>query len=203
MPAGRVLGHHAVDLGLGADIDADGRVLQHQQPVALAGPARQHDLLLVAAARAWRCRARARAAATSNFRRIARALAPLLAAGCAGGNPLRRNSPGLRNRFSFTVMVAASASSARLPVAKPSPARDGVGRRAQPDRLAGERDRAASARRDARDRAADRLVAGAAQPGQADDLADADAERDRADMPDREVLAPRAPGRPGLPARRW
>ena len=41
--------HHAVDLGLGADVDADGRILQHDDPVFLPGPAGQHDLLLVAA----------------------------------------------------------------------------------------------------------------------------------------------------------
>src|SRR3569623_76907 len=41
--------HHAVDFGLGADVDADGGVFKHDHAVFLAGPAGEHDLLLVAA----------------------------------------------------------------------------------------------------------------------------------------------------------
>ena len=49
MPVGGQLGDQAVDLGLGADVDA-ARGLVEQQDAALAQqPARQHDLLLVAA----------------------------------------------------------------------------------------------------------------------------------------------------------
>ena len=48
-PRGGQLADHAVDLGLGADVDAARRLVEQQHPAAAQQPAREHDLLLVAA----------------------------------------------------------------------------------------------------------------------------------------------------------
>ena len=45
----RALGQLAVDLALGADVHARGRLLQHDERLVQVEPARQHHLLLVAA----------------------------------------------------------------------------------------------------------------------------------------------------------
>ena len=101
---GGVSGHHPVDLGLGADVDADRRVLQDEQAVVLPGPAGQHDLLLVAAGQrgdvALGIAAAGRRIGAGSRRRRCVSVARL--------RSRKRVAPklsGLRNRFSLTDMV--------------------------------------------------------------------------------------------------
>ena len=61
-PVGGERPHEAVDLGLGADVDAARRLVEQQHARARAQPLREHDLLLVAARELPRALVRARGA---------------------------------------------------------------------------------------------------------------------------------------------
>ena len=51
-PVGRELAHQAMDLGLGADVDAARRLVEDEQLRIVGEPLAEHDLLLVAAGEA-------------------------------------------------------------------------------------------------------------------------------------------------------
>ena len=103
-----------------------------------------------------------------------------------------RWSRGLMNRFSRTVMLRARLSSPRLLETKPMRWRIASRGRVTAERLAVEHDRARCDLDVAEDRPADRVVAGAAQADQAEDLALRDLEGHRARLAGDEVARRRA-----------
>ena len=113
-------GDEPVDLGLGADIDASGRILGNEQPPVGGEPATDDNLLLVAAGEAFdrqggivRPEVERGAEADRLFgldvRRKRRE------SGCG------RDAAGLRNRFSLTVNEGAIDSSPRSRAMRPIP----------------------------------------------------------------------------------
>ena len=161
----RVLRHHVVDLRLGTDIDADGRVFQDEDAIALAGPPRQHDLLLVAAGERRHVAVgigRPHVELSQDrrgFRRLGAA-----AAQAEAGMP---EIDGIEEEVLLDRHGGGEGFLGPLSLAKPSLSRNPLGRRGDPRHLAADCNAAARPRDDPRDCPADRFMAGAAKPREA------------------------------------
>ncbi len=185
----------AVDLRLGADVDAGGRILGDQQPAADAEPAPDDDLLLVAARKRLDRQRRDRWDAGRRVRRWRGPARPRRAA-TAGRRNRGRWRSGLRKTFSRIVrplgrgfLDAVARDEADPGAHRRSRARQATARFAVEQDFAGVRQRAEQ-------RPPDALLARAAQADEADDLAGRDGEIDRPGAVDRQpARASRVGGR--------
>ena len=153
-PARQRLVEQAVDLGLGADVDAGGRLLEDQQPARRSRASARAPPSAGCRRTGSRPAAPGRSAGRRTGRTSSRAGAASRpgAARRAGRRPL---AAGLRNRFSRTLSGMARLSAVRSPATKPIP---GAHRRARACR-----DRA-SRRRAARRAGVDRRSPNSARP---------------------------------------
>ena len=169
-----------VDLRLGADVDAGGRILEHVDLRFEMEPAPDHDLLLIAAGQQFDGEARDRWAASPPSRRGG-ATAAHSRRGASHDGRARPAASGFKKKFSRTDRPGRIDSPTRSAQTRLTPS--SIAARGEPMSTAAPSMRISPPVSGSTPNSArlDHLLAGAAQADQADDLAGMDAGVDRPD----------------------